>query len=93
MPENSILSYADDTVVITSFKTWKEVEREMNQHLEKVAVWLALNKLTLNVSKTVYITFGNYCDSVPKNLDIYIIKEKLKKVDSCKYLVVKKQDT
>ena len=88
MPENSILSYADDTAVITSCKTWKEVEREMNQHLEKVAIWLALNKLTLNISKTVYITFGNYCDSVPKNIDIYINKEKLKRVDSCKYLGV-----
>ena len=28
MPENSILSYADDTAVISSGKTWKEVESE-----------------------------------------------------------------
>ena len=88
MPENSILPYADDTAVISSGKTWKEVESEMNQYLEKVAIKLAFNKLTLNISKTVYITFGNYSDSVPKNSDIYINKEKLKRVTSCKYLGV-----
>ena len=88
MSENWILSYADDTAVISSGNTWKEVESEMNQLLEKVAIWLALNKLILSISKTVYITFGNYCDSVPKNSDIYINKEKLKKVNSCKYLGV-----
>ena len=38
MSENSILSYADDTAVISSGKTWKEVESEMNQLLEKVAI-------------------------------------------------------
>ena len=60
MPENSILSYTDDTVVISSGKTWKEVESEMNQLLEKIAIWLSLKKLTLNISKTVYITFEKF---------------------------------
>ena len=36
----------------------------------------------------MYIPFGNYTASVPKNLDIYINKEKLKRMNSCKYLVV-----
>ena len=75
MPENSILSYADDTAVILSGKTWKEVQSEMNKLLEKVASWLALNKLTLNISKTGYITFGNYCDSVPKNSEFILTKK------------------
>ena len=88
MPENSILPHADDTAVISSGKTWKEVESEMNQLLEKIALWLALNKLTLNISKTVYITIENYCENIPKNSDIYINKEKLKRVNSCKYLEV-----
>ena len=49
MPDNSILSYADDTAVISSGKTWKEVASEINQLLEKIATWLALNKLTLKL--------------------------------------------
>ena len=88
MPDNSILSYADDTAIISSGKTWTEVEILMNQYLEEVSIWLTLNKLTLNISKTVYITFGNYCDSVPINLEIMINNNKLQRVENCKYLGV-----
>ena len=59
MPDNSILSYADDTAVVATGKTWAEVENIMNKFLEDVSIWLSLNKLTLNTQKTVYITFGN----------------------------------
>ena len=44
------------------------------------------NKLSLNVRKTVYITFGNYCDSVPNQIDIKIKDKEINKVESCKYL-------
>lgn len=58
----------------------------MNQYLYDVSIWLKLNKLTLNVKKTVYMMFGNYCDSVPQNLDIKINNENIEKVNKCKYL-------
>ena len=29
IPEDEIVSYADDTAVVTSAKTWKEVEMKM----------------------------------------------------------------
>ena len=51
MSENSILSYADDTVIIAKGKTWKDVENQMNKYLEEVSIWLRLNKLTLNIQK------------------------------------------
>ena len=66
MPKESILSYAHDTAIISTGSTWSEVESEMNKYLMVVSTWLALNKLSLNIAKTVYITFANYCDSVPK---------------------------
>ena len=88
MPENSILSYADDTAIISTNKTWKQTEMRMNKLLESAADWLALNKLTLNITKTVYITFGNYTDSVPNKLDIKIDKETIRRVENCKYLGV-----
>ena len=59
IPEDQIVSYADDTAVITSAKTWKEVEIKMNKTLHKISTWLALNKLSLNTDKTVYIEFGS----------------------------------
>ena len=70
VPEDEIVSYADDTAVVTSAKTWKEVEIKMNETLHKLSTWPALNKLSLNTDKTVYIEFGNQVGSTPKNLDI-----------------------
>ena len=36
IPENSIVSYADDTAVVTTIKTWKEVETKLNETLNKI---------------------------------------------------------
>ena len=47
IPEDEIVSYADDTAVVTSAKTWIEVELKMNETLHKISTWLALNKLSL----------------------------------------------
>ena len=58
----------------------------MNKYLEDINIWQALNKLLLNIKKTVYITFGNYCDSVPKDINIHIHGIKLSRVEYCKYL-------
>ena len=90
IPEDSIVSYADDTVqrrtVVTSAKSWKEVETKMNETLHKISTWLAHNKLSLNTDKTVYIEFRNQVDSTAKNLDISIQGTKIKRVENTKYL-------
>ena len=75
MPNDTILSYADDTVVISSDNTWASAQGKMNKYLEYVADWLTLNKLSLNVKKTAYMTFGIYCISMPKDLNIVIKNE------------------
>ena len=80
IPEDEIVSYADDTAVITSAKTWKEVEIKMNKTLHKISTWLALNKLSLNSDKTVYIAFGNQVGSTSKNLDIKYKTQKSKEL-------------
>ena len=86
MPDSTTFSYADDTAVLAEGTTWKDVECNMNDYLDKIDDWLALNRLSLNVKKTVYITFGNYCDSVPKDIDIRIKNYVLQRVEECKYL-------
>ena len=73
MPINSITSHSDDTTIFSTGVAWTEVENKINCYLEKVSVWLAFNKLTLNIKKTVYIDFDNYCDSVPLNINRKII--------------------
>ena len=59
MPKESITFYADDTVLTTREHSWSLAQDRMNEYLYEVSNWLALNKLSLNVNKTVYITFGN----------------------------------
>ena len=86
IPEDEIVSYADDTAVVTSAKTWKKVEIKMNETLHKISTWLPLNKLSLNTDKTVYIEFGNQVGSTPKNVGINIQGTKIKRVENTKYL-------
>lgn len=81
-----IVSFADDTAVISTDKTWKLVELNMINYLDMVSKWLALNQLSLNLDKTVFMTFGNYCDSVPYDISISMNGKLLKRVESCKYL-------
>ena len=86
MPEGSILSYADDTVIMSSEDTWSVTRDKINQLLDQVAKWLALNKLSLNIQKTQFITFGNYRDSVPTNVNINIQNEQITRTECYKYL-------
>ena len=58
----------------------------MNALLDKVATWLAFNKLSLNIAKTKFITFGNYCGSVPLDINVEIQKQKVTRTESYKYL-------
>lgn len=86
LPEDAIFSYADDTVIVSTNKKWSIVEQQMNEYLSKVSIWLALNKLSLNIDKSVYINFGSYSTSTPKNLNIHINDIQLKQVEKYKYL-------
>lgn len=86
IPKHEILSYADDTAVITTGESWNEAEAKMNSSLCVINKWLILNRLSLNIDKTVYMTFGNYCNSVPDQLNIKINDQNINRVEYCKYL-------
>lgn len=88
LPHEIISAFADDTAIIVKGDTWSEVERNMNYYLNKISIWLALNKLSLNIDKTVYIAFGNNCNSNSVYLNINIQGTPIVKVDTTKYLGV-----
>lgn len=88
MSENTVVSYADDTAVIAAADTWAEARDKMNDYLKYINQWLQLNKLSLNVDKSVFITFGSYVTSVPSNIEIKIKDKLLKRVNDVKYLGV-----
>ena len=81
-----IISYADDTVVLISEDDWNVAEEKMNQELNKVNNWIASNELSLNVDKTVFITFGCYANSLPNDISIVINGKKIIRVSYTKYL-------
>ena len=51
--------FADDTNIFCSGHAAMQLSRYLSNELDKLSVWFAVNKLTLNVSKTNFMVFGN----------------------------------
>ena len=64
--DDAIISFADDTSVISTGKTWNIAETKMNNFLKVIYSWLSLNQLSLNIEKTVYMSFVNHLDCKPQ---------------------------
>ena len=58
LPNAKILTFADDTALLFSNKTWHEVYHSAQSGLNIVTTWLQQNILTLNANKSRYITFS-----------------------------------
>ena len=58
--------FADDTNIFLSGDDVKEINKTLSKQLDKLNSWFAVNKLSLNVSKTNYMIFGN------KKIDRYM---------------------
>lgn len=55
--KGELISYADDTVLLESGKTWDEVKKNTEEDMEKIIDWLDNNNLVLNMKKTNLIKF------------------------------------
>ena len=59
----------------------------MKDALNFINIWFINNKLTLNLNKTTFITFGSYQNSLPNaNFTVNISNHSVNRVYSCKYL-------
>ena len=56
----NFLMYADDTTIYFHLEDFepKRIESKINNELERVNIWLKLNKLSLNIKKTKLMIFG-----------------------------------
>lgn len=66
---SELVSYADDTALLRSGNSWKDVFQIAQQRINETYRLLCKYKLSLNISKTHYIAFGNYADSIPATKD------------------------
>lgn len=53
--------------------------------LDRITNWLAENEISLITDKMVYMTLGNYSDSVPEAIVIEIHKQRIETVKSHKF--------
>jgi hypothetical protein len=60
-----IISYADDTALLIHGSDWTETKIHTEHCLGIVTSWLAANLLTLNITKTTYITFSLVTNNLP----------------------------
>ena len=60
-----IFTFADDTALVFQGKSWEEARISAENGLREVAQWMDNNILTLNTSKTRYITFGINQGQIP----------------------------
>ena len=77
--------FADDTNLFLTGKSLADVEEQMNQELLLITEWFQSNRLSLNITKTSYLIFGNN-----KNLtaNIFINKIPLNQQHETKFLGV-----
>ena len=47
--------YADDTSITYASNDVEEIERSVNIDLDRIRIWLASNKFTLNTTKTIFL--------------------------------------
>ena len=65
--------FADDTSLTYANADLKKLETEIKEELFNVCLWLAVNKLTLNIEKTNYVIFRPRQKTIPFHPNIKII--------------------
>ncbi len=61
------LMFADDTSAFKSGKNLKTLTEQMNQEINKLAVWFRANKMAVNVEKTKFIIFRTHGKKIDHN--------------------------
>lgn len=77
--------FADDTSIYISGKNITEILWKLNSDLKNVSNWLNINKLKINVEKTVYMVIKNKI-SDNNETNVIINNTKLNQVSETKYL-------
>ena len=80
--------FADDTNIYYESNDLKSLEKIVNQELKKLSLWLNLNRLALNVSKTNFVIFRSHQKMPDHNVTLLMNNKALQQKDHVKYLGV-----
>ena len=81
------LLFADDFNMFMSGKNPDELIHTTNKEMKKIANWLEINKLTLNIGKTHYMLFRNSDKKAHLTQKLVIRGQEIEMVESTKFLV------
>ena len=70
--------FADDTNIYYESDSLQELEKTINKELQKLYLWLNVNRLSLNIDKTNYIIFHPYNKPMKEHITIKINKNAMK---------------
>ena len=80
--------FADDTNIYFESDDLSKLERTVNKELRKLYLWLNVNRLSLNVSKTNFIIFHPYNKPLKQNITLKINNKAIIEKCHIKYLGV-----
>ena len=80
--------FADDTNIYYESDDLKELEKTVNRELKLLSLWLNLNRLALNVTKTSFVIFRSNRKPVNHNVILILNRKALAQRDHVKYLGV-----
>ena len=82
------LLFADDTSIFCSHKDANHLVSIVNNELAKLVIWLKVNKLSLNLSKTNFMIFHPRRKKVNVNVPLTLENTVIKQVTETKFLGV-----
>ena len=80
--------FADDTNIYYESNDLKNLEKTVNEELKKLSLWLNLNRLALNISKTNFVIFRSSQKVPNHSVTLLMNKKALLQKDHVKYLGV-----
>ena len=80
--------FADDTNIYYESGDLLELEKTINKELKQLSMWLKVNRLALNISKTNFLIFHSVKRKVYHNVTLKLDKKALCQKDNIKYLGV-----
>ncbi|MFZ2538156.1 MAG: reverse transcriptase family protein, partial [Oscillospiraceae bacterium] len=79
------IMFADDTNLFLTGKSLQQIETQLNEEMLVINEWFKSNKLSLNLTKTSYIIFGN---KTYQDLNIFMHNTRIERQYDAKFLGV-----